>query len=69
MAERKRSTNGGRDTDLVLGEPGGISQQGRAGGRLPRNIGSQDELKRATERPAGATRVTKSLEEDDQGET
>jgi len=69
MAERKRSKDGGRDTDLVLGEPGSVSQQGRAGGRLSRNIGSRDELKRATERPAGATRVTKSLEEDDQGET
>ncbi|MHA3977621.1 hypothetical protein ACW9UR_08065 [Halovulum sp. GXIMD14794] len=69
MAERKRSKDGGRDTDLVLGEPGGIAQQGRAGGRLPRNIGSQDELKRATERPAGMTRVTKKLEEDDEGES
>ncbi|MSU88292.1 hypothetical protein GE300_01510 [Rhodobacteraceae bacterium 2CG4] len=69
MTERKRCNTRDRDTDKVLGEPGGVSQQGRAGGRLPRNVGSKDELKRATERPAGATRVTKSLaDEGDEGD-
>jgi hypothetical protein len=31
---------------------------------LPRDIGTQDELKRATERPAGKTRVKKSDEKE-----
>lgn len=35
---------------------------GRDGGRLPRDVGSRDELKRAFERPGGATRVRKSDE-------
>ena len=42
----------------------GISQAGRSGGRLPRDIGTQDELKRANERPVGKTRVKKADEED-----
>jgi hypothetical protein len=46
----------------AFGAEGSISQGGRQGGRLARDIGTQDELKRATERPAGATRVTKSDE-------
>lgn len=52
------------DADLALGAKGTISQAGRSGGRLPRDIGTQDELKRANERPAGKTRVTKSDEKD-----
>jgi hypothetical protein len=52
------------DTDHGLGAKGTISQAGRSGGRLPRDIGTQDELKRANERPAGKTRVTKSDEKD-----
>jgi hypothetical protein len=35
---------------------------------LPRDIGTQDELKRANERPAGKTRVKKSDEKDGQSE-
>jgi hypothetical protein len=35
---------------------------------LPRDIGTRDELKRANERPAGKTRVTKSDEKDEQPE-
>jgi len=31
---------------------------------LPRDIGTQDELKRSNERPAGKTRVKKSDEKD-----
>jgi hypothetical protein len=39
-------------SDDAFGAKGTISQAGRSGGRLPRDIGTQDELKRATERPA-----------------
>ena len=52
------------DSDHGLGAEGTISQAGRSGGRLPRDIGTQDELKRANERPAGKTRVKKSDEKD-----
>ena len=52
--------------DEPFGIEGGVSQGGRQGGRLARDIGTQDELKRVTERPAGATRVTKSDERDDE---
>ena len=65
MAARKRSKDGSRDTDKVLGPTGGIAQQGRKGGRLARDIGTEDEKKRATERPAGQPRVTKSHEKED----
>ncbi len=65
MAERKRSKDGSRDTDDILGSDGTISEQGRQGGNLQRNIATQDEKKRATERPAGKTRVTKSDEMED----
>jgi hypothetical protein len=34
---------------------GAISGQGRSGGRLARDVGSRDELKRSKERPAGKT--------------
>lgn len=64
MAERKRSKDGKRDTDDVFGPEGAVDQAGRSGGRLPRDIATKDELKRATERPAGATRVTKSDEKE-----
>lgn len=50
------------DSDHDLGAKGTISQAGRSGGRLPRDIGTQDELKRANERPAGKTRVKKADE-------
>lgn len=52
------------NSDLALGAKGTISQAGRSGGRLPRDIGTQDELKRANERPAGKTRVKKADEKD-----
>jgi hypothetical protein len=51
--------------DHALGAKSNISQAGRSGGRLPRDIGIQDELKRYNERRAGKTRVTKS---DEKGE-
>ena len=47
-----------------LGAEGSISQGGSFGGELARNVGKQDEMKRATERPGGATRVTKADEKD-----
>lgn len=63
MAERKRSKDGKQEAQ-VLGEEGAVGGGGRAGGRLARDIGSKDELKRAEERPAGVTRVRKSDEEE-----
>lgn len=62
MAERHRSKDKSRDSDRVLGEEGSVGQQGRTGGSLQRDIASEDEKKRAFERPAGRTRVTKSDE-------
>lgn len=65
MAERHRSKDGHRETDEVLGDQSDIGQQGRSGGRLARTVGTKDEVKCADERPAGATRVTKSMEKDE----
>tara|TARA_R110002124_G_scaffold267357_2_gene434556 strand:+ start:178 stop:378 length:201 start_codon:yes stop_codon:yes gene_type:complete len=56
------------NSDDALGAKGTVSQAGRSSGRLPRDIGTQDELKRATERPAGKTRVNKSDEKGGQSE-
>jgi len=64
MAKRVKSHDGHRDTDDTLGVEGQISQSGREGGRLARDIGTKDELKRAGERPAGATRVKKADEKE-----
>lgn len=64
MAERIKSTDGARDSEAILGAEGEVSHGGRAGGRLARDVGTKDELKRAYERPAGATRVTKADEEE-----
>jgi hypothetical protein len=63
MAERHRSKDGRSETKDLFGEPSDIDQQGRTGGRLAREIGTEDEEKRSKERPASATRVTKSSEE------
>jgi hypothetical protein len=62
MTDPKESDAGSEEEseDLSLGEPGAVGGQGRAGGRLAREIGTEDELKRAFERPAGKTRVTKT---------
>ena len=66
MAERHRSKDKSRDSEKVYGDKDiSISQAGRVGGNLQRNIATQDEKKRANERPAGATRVTKSDEQED----
>jgi hypothetical protein len=64
MADRSKPTDGSRDTDDILGAEGDVSHGGRSGGRLARDIGTQDEMKRAFERPAGATRVTKADEKE-----
>ncbi len=60
MAERHRSSDGHRDTDAYDTELSGGSHSGREGGDLARNIGTQDELKQATQDNAGLTRVRKS---------
>ena len=57
MAERKRSKDGKKETEELLGAEGKVDQQGRSGGNLERKIGTRDEAKRVTERPAGKTRV------------
>lgn len=65
MADRHRSQDMKKDTDRVLGDTDTPAQQGREGGTLQRNIATQDDLKRATERPAGKTCVTKSVEREE----
>jgi hypothetical protein len=59
---------GERQKDLEspehLGAEGAVSGAGRSGGREAREIGSQDELKRAFERPGGLTRIHKSDEKE-----
>ena len=59
MAERIRSKDGTRETEQILGARGSISQQGRQGSDVAREVASRDELKRAYERPAGSTGPTK----------
>lgn len=56
------------NADHGLSAKGTVFRAGRSGGRLPRDIGTQDELSRANERPAGKTRVKKSDEKDGQSE-
>lgn len=63
MAERHRSKDGSRETDEVIGAEGNVGQSGRDGGDVARTIGSEDELKRSEQRPAGVTRVRKADEE------
>ena len=57
---------GERQKDLenpeTLGEEGSIPG-GTSGGRPAREVGSEDEMKRAFERPAGVTRLRKSEKE------
>ncbi len=59
MAERKRSNDGKQETKEIFGVDGPETpdQQGTSGGNLARKVGSRDQVKRATVRPAGATRV------------
>jgi len=64
VAKRVQSQDGQSETDEILGANGEISQSGRDGGRLARDIGTKDELKRASERLAGTTRVRKADEKE-----
>nr|WP_273521581.1 hypothetical protein [Rhodosalinus sediminis] len=66
MAERKRSKDMRRETEELPLAEGEVDQQGRDQGRLARQIGTRDEEKRATERPAGATRVRGADEDPDE---
>lgn len=68
-AEKQRKQDKGYrqqrlDEKLHLAEEGTVSQGGRTGGDLARKVATRDEKKRATERPAGASRVRKKDEAD-----
>jgi hypothetical protein len=65
MAERHRSKDGVSETEQLLGDmPETPTHQGREGGDLARRVATRDELKRMGGRKdAGATRVTKSIEQ------
>lgn len=65
MAERLRSKDGKSETKEFVDDVPTPAQQGRADGNLERQVGTRDSLKRATNKDAGATRVTKS---DEKGE-
>lgn len=66
--EAKQGSKGFRQDELEspesLGETSDAANS-KSGGNLARDIGTKDELKRAKERPAGATRVRKGDEKDD----
>ena len=64
MPHRHRSHDGHRETEDLPGAKGPVSQQGRSGQGPARDVGTRDEEKRATERPAGATRVRKADKEE-----
>ncbi len=66
MVDRKRSKDGRQEAQEIA-DQAEIGQQGRAGGRLARDVGTEDEMKRSFERPAGATRVRKSEEDAKKG--
>ena len=66
MVDRKRSKDGRQEAQEIA-DQAEAGRQGRAGGRLARDVGTQDEMKRSFERPAGATRVTKSDEDANKG--
>lgn len=67
MAERHRSKDGTRETDqFIEGMPKTPDQQGRSGGEVARDVGTEDSLKRATTQGAhGVTRATKKHDEDE----
>lgn len=62
MAERHRSQDGTRETELYTDDEATPAQQGREGGNLERKVGTRDLLKRAEKDRPGATRVHKSDE-------
>lgn len=65
MVERKRSKDGRREAQEIA-DRAEAGHQGRKGGQLARDIGTEDELKRVAGGPAGTTRVTKSDDEKQQ---
>ena len=67
MAERQRSKDGTRDTDEFIEDmPDTPSHQGRAGGEIARDVGTEDALMRATTQGArGVTRVSKKHDEEE----
>ncbi len=67
MTERKRSSDGTRETDAFIDDmPPTPGQQGRAGGELARDIGTGAALDKATQQGRqGVTRVRKADESDD----
>ncbi len=67
MVERHRSKDGKREAQEIA-DQSEVGHQGRAGGRLAREIGTEDEMKRSVEQPAGVTRVTKSDEDANKGD-
>ena len=61
MPERKRSEDGHRETEDVLGQkpedlPESPDHEGRAGGELSRKVGTRDEMKNHDDDSAGKTR-------------
>ncbi|QFT63101.1 hypothetical protein SAMN05421853_11341 [Roseivivax halotolerans] len=72
MAERKRSNDGHRETEEVLGEkpenlPESPDHAGSAGGELNRKVGKRDEEKQVDDTSAGNTRP-KAQDTDDSGD-
>lgn len=63
MPERKRSKDRTKETEQFR-QPDAGANPGRSGGGLARDVGSEDELKRARKGDAGVSRVTKSEEKD-----
>ncbi|MEM7490777.1 MAG: hypothetical protein AAF390_16800 [Pseudomonadota bacterium] len=66
MAERHRSQDGTRETDQFIEDmPETPDHQGRSGGDVARDVGTEDALMRATTQGVrGVTRVTKKHDED-----
>jgi hypothetical protein len=60
MQNRKGERQRELESPEYLGEEGGAAGGGSSGGNLARNVGTKDEMKRSTERPAGTTGVQKS---------
>ncbi|RLQ86922.1 hypothetical protein [Notoacmeibacter ruber] len=67
MLEKKGERQTRLETSESFGVPNNVDQQGTSGGQPAKKIAKEDEEKRSFEKPAGATRVTKS-DEADQGD-
>jgi hypothetical protein len=65
MTHRHQSKETRRETDPLTGDAATPSQTGRGGGRLPRDVGTRDELRRAEQDRTGVTRVTRKDEKRD----